>query len=337
MDQLKAMRALVRVIDEKSFAGAARALGVAPAQVTRAVAELEAHLGARLVTRTTRSLALTDIGSRYLERARAILADVAEAAALAGAAQAEPRGHVRVRAAASFAARQLGPRLARFRELHPEVSVEVTATGAVEAIDEAHDITLIVRRDPLDGGFVARRLARSELVLCATPGYLDHAGRPAQPDALAGHTVLAPEPRAQRRPLVLVHAASGAGATVTPQAPGMSSENHEVNHGCALAGLGIAALPSYTAQDDLRAGRLERVLPGWRLFDLTIWGCVPTRKHLPASTRALLDFLVDELGGRDHDPWHENHEDAPAPAFQLKRGRAPVPRQTRPAASTMAA
>ena len=115
MDQLKAMRVFARVIDEGSFAKAARAMDLAPAVVTRLVAELEEHLGARLINRTTRRLALTDIGESYLERTRGILADLDEAEALASASTAEPRGHLRVLVPPGFAVHQLAKHLPRFR------------------------------------------------------------------------------------------------------------------------------------------------------------------------------------------------------------------------------
>jgi DNA-binding transcriptional LysR family regulator len=302
MDQLKAMRTFMRVADEGSFVGASRALDVAPAAVTRAVADLEQHLGARLLMRTTRSLSLTDIGTRYLERVRGILREVDEAAALASDAHAQARGHVRVRAPASFAVQQLGARLARFHAAHPEVTVEITADVVVESVDETHDINIVVRRDALDGGFIARRLACSEVIVCAQPEYLDRAGRPDHPQELAGHPLLVPATKAGRT-LSFEHRSSGEAVTVTPAASALSTSHHGLNHSAALAGMGIAGVPSFLAARDLAEGRLERVLPDWRLFDMTIWACMPTRKQVPASTRAFMDFLVAEFAGEDRDPW----------------------------------
>jgi DNA-binding transcriptional LysR family regulator len=303
MDQLKAMRSFMRVIDEGSFVGAARALDAAPAVITRAVAELERHLGARLLTRTTRRLALTDIGRRYLERTRAILAAVDEAEALASQAHTQARGLVKICAAPSFAVQQLGPRLARFHALHPDVAVELSASGPAQDPDDRHDITILVRRAPLQGRFVARRLARSELLVCAQPAYLERAGRPRQPQDLEMHAMLAPAAGADGRTLDFVHRHDGRAAIVQPPRAALRSSHPELSHAGALAGMGIAVLPSYLAQADLAGGRLERVLPDWRLAELTIWACFATRQMLPASTRVLLDFLVADLGGEDRDPW----------------------------------
>lgn len=303
MDQLKAMRTFVCVVDQDSFAGAARALDLAPAVVTRAVADLEQHLGARLIQRTTRSRTLTDVGRAYLERARAILAAVDDATALASASQTEARGHVRLRAGPAFAVHQLPQRLARFHAAHPQVTVEVTAHAPAATLDETHDLTLIAQREPLDGDFVAHRLAKTEIIACAQPGYLDSVGRPRHPRELADRAFLVPTGWT-RRPLSFERVAGdGTAVGVMPTASPISSGNHELNQAAALAGLGIAGLPSFLVEKDLRAGRLERVLPGWRLFDMTIWACMPSRKLVPASTRALLEFLRAEFGGEDRDPW----------------------------------
>jgi len=303
MDQFKAMRTFVCVIDEGSFASAARALDVAPAAVTRAVAELEQHLGVRLIARTTRTRSLTEVGQAYLDRSRAILVAVAEAQALVRAAQTEARGHVRLRAGPSFAVHQLGARLARFHAAYPQITVEVTAMTPVETLDETHDITLITQREPLDGDFVAHRLARTEILACAQPEFLNRVGRPRHPGELASHNFLVPAHGSQRRAVTFVHAARGDRVTVIPAASALSTANHDLNHAAALAGLGIAGLPSFLAQQALRSGQLERVLPDWHLYDMTIWACLPSRKHVPASTRALLDFLRAEFGGEDRDPW----------------------------------
>lgn len=302
MDQYKSMRTFVQVADEGSFVNAARALDVAPAAVTRAVADLESHLGARLITRTTRRLALTDIGQRYLERARAILAAIDEAAALASSASTEVRGHVKLRCGPALAVHELAPRLARFHAEHPQVTVDVTATTPVDDIDRTQDLTIVAQREPLDGDFVAHRLARTEVIACAAPGFLDRIGRPRDPSELAEHTFLVPTPRAQRQALAFT-GPDGTRIEVTPRRSPMSSANHEMNRAAALNGLGIAGVPSFLAREDLAAGRLERVLPGWRLFDITLWACLPSRKHVPASTRALLEFLKAEFGGEDRDPW----------------------------------
>lgn len=310
MDQLRAMKVFVRVIDEGGFAKAARALDMAPPVVTRVVAELEAHLGARLLHRTTRRIALTEVGEAYLERVRQILLDVEETEALAAESTKDPRGVVRVLAPPAVAVHQLAKHLPAFRARHPQVSIELAAPGAVETVDEDFDITIVATRHPIQGDFVARRLARSEVILCATPEYLDARGRPRHPSELAQHEALIPPLSDVQRGLVFHQGPWGddepAGETVTV-VPGRHSALRTVhvdtNYAAALAGLGITGLPSFVAEDALMENALERVLPEWTLFSTTLWAAMPSRQHLPARTRAFLEFLVGIFGGEDRDPW----------------------------------
>lgn len=299
------MRVFARVVDEGSFAAASRALDLAPAVVTRVVAELEEHLGARLMNRTTRRLALTEVGDDYLLRVRQILADVDEAEVLVGNATSEPRGHLRVLVPPALAVHQLAKHLGRFRQLYPQVTVELHSPGPVETLDEAYDLTLVASRQPLSGEFIARRLARTEVVLCASPEYLDRRGRPTHPDELRHHDTLLPPISDLQRGITFVAGALGPDdtpaetVTLVPQRPVLSTSHIDTTYAAALHGLGIAGL----LEDALMEHALERVLPAWRLFSITLWVAMPSRKHLPARTRVFLDFLIDVFGGEDRDPW----------------------------------
>ena len=299
MDRLHSMRVFSRVIDEGSFAAAARQMNLSAAVVTRLVADLEDHLGARLINRTTRRLALTNTGELYLERVRQILAEVDEAEALAGADAAEPRGHLRVLCPPAFAVHQIAKNLPRFRALYPRVTIDLSAPGPVETVDENFDVTLINTARPLaNGDFIARRLARSELIVCAAPEYLDLRGRPQHPDQLAPHDAMIP---GFTREVTFRRGAES--ITMVPPRPALSTRHIDTLYAAALAGLGIAGLPSFVAADALLEHALERVLPQWRLFDTTLYAAMPTRKHVPARTRAFIDFLVQTFGGEDRDPW----------------------------------
>lgn len=307
MDRLHSMRAFARVIDAGSFAGAARELNLSPAVITRLVADLEEHLGARLINRTTRRLALTDIGEAYLERVRAILTEVEEAEALASAAASEPRGHLRVLSPPAFAVHQLAKHLPTFHAQYPKVTIELVAPGPVESLDEAFDVTILsVARRPLDGDFVARRLAKTEVITCASPAYLDRRGRPEHPDQLSTHDAMMPaflRELSFTRGVVGDDEPAGDIVTLTPPRPVLGTTHIDMLYAAALHGLGIAGLPSFVAEDALREGALERVLPQWRLFEARLYAAMPTRKHVPARTRAFVDFLVQVFGGEDHDPW----------------------------------
>jgi DNA-binding transcriptional LysR family regulator len=310
MDQLRAMKVFARVIDEGGFARAARALDMAPPVVTRVVAELEAHLGARLLNRTTRRVSLTDVGEAYLARARNILVEVEEAEALASEATTEPRGHLRVLAPPALAVHQLAKHLPRFHALYPQVTIELDCPGPVDTVHEDYDVTLMAARQPIDGDFIARRLARSEVITCASPEYLDRHGRPLHPNDLAHHQALVPPLSDLQRGLTFYSGAWGddepGGDTVTvtpPKRPALSTSHIDTMYAAALAGLGVAGLPSFVIEDALLEHALERVLPAWRLFSTTLWAGMPTRKHLPARTRVFLDFLIEVFGGQDRDPW----------------------------------
>lgn len=307
MDQLRALRVFLRVVSEGSFAGAARALDLAPAVVTRAVADLERHLGTRLLQRTTRRIALTDAGAAYRERAQRIVAELDDADAAAGESTRQPRGELRVLCPPAFAAHQLAARLPRFRERHPRVSIELSASGPVETADQNFDVSIVsVGMQPMSGDFVARPLVRSAFVVCASPAYLQRRGRPAGPDDLLQHEALVPAVAALRRELTLFREGARkepSSVSIPVPAAALATSHLDTLLGAAVAGLGVAGLPSFVADAPLRDGRLERVLPEWRGVSLALYVAVPTRRHLPARTRAFVDFLLDAFGGEDRDPW----------------------------------
>jgi DNA-binding transcriptional LysR family regulator len=305
MDLLRAMKVFVRVADEGSFAAAARALDLAPAVVTRAIAELEAHLDARLLNRTTRRVALTEVGGEYLVRARQILLDVDDAAAQAGADTRTPRGVVRMLVPPALSVHQLAKHLPRFHAEHPHVTLEIDAFGPVQSGHEGYDLCIVWASQPLDGDFVARRLARTETIVCAAPEYLDRRGRPSHPRDLEGHDALLPPISDIQRGLVFRRGdgRDAESVTMTPRRSLLTTAHTDTNYAAALAGLGIAGLPSFVAEDALLEHALERVLPEWRLLTATLWATLPSRKHVPARTRVVLDFLLRTFGGEDRDPW----------------------------------
>lgn len=308
MDRLNAMRVFAQVIDAGSFAGAARKSNVPPSVVTRLVADLEEHLGTRLINRTTRRFALTEAGENYLDRVRQILADVDDAEAQAGAATSEPRGHIRVLMPPAFATHQLAMHLPTFRRRHPLVSVEIVANGPVSTMDETFDITVIASTEPLSGDFVARPLARSEVVVCASPDYLNRMGRPKHPGEVIQHDVLIP-PMVRELDFHPIRSHGNAPGVETVRLgalrPVLTTTHIDTMYAAALAGLGIAGLPSFVVARALKDKSLERVLPKWHMLSSTIYAAMPTRKHVPARTRVFLDFLVEVFGGQGGtvDPW----------------------------------
>jgi DNA-binding transcriptional LysR family regulator len=301
MDRLQSMRTFVRVVDEQGFAAAARALDVAPAVVTRLVADLEAHLGVRLLQRSTRRLALTGAGEQYLARARAILDDIDEAEALASTSALQPSGRVRVLVPPAFSFHQIVKHLPHFSEQYPGISIDMTSSGVLEVADEGYDVSVLIARGELEqGDFVAHRLATSHLVMCASAAYLKRHGSPAEPDELPKHRCLVVNTPGGGKAWTMRQA----GERTTDAAPEgvLSAQHADTLYGAALAGLGIAALPSFIVGDALAAGRLVRVLPDWSLASLTVYAAMPTRKYVPARTRAFVDFLVATFASPG-DPW----------------------------------
>ena len=319
MDQLRAMRVYSTVVDVGSFTKAADKLDLAPAVVTRLIADLEQHLGVRLLNRTTRSLALTQAGERYLERVTRILADVEDAETVANLETAEPRGVVRVLASPAIAVHQLAKHLPVLRAQYPKLTIELTVQNLVDAVDDGHDISILTLKRPLEtGNFVARLLAHSEMIACATPAYLNQRGRPTRLDQLGEHEWLLPySPDGNHQTTFeycpasdCVDGATSPKASKTPrtvtldQPPMALSTMHlDTLYHAALAGMGIAAVPSFVAEEGLRNGRLERVMPDWRVLTLSIYAAMPTRLHIPARTRVFIDFLTHAFGGAARDPW----------------------------------
>jgi DNA-binding transcriptional LysR family regulator len=308
MDLLKAMRVFVKVVELGGFGRAARALDMAPPVVTRTVADLEAHLGVRLLNRTTRTVALSEVGEPYLHKVRAILLDVDESEAVARESTLPPQGPVRLACPACVAVHPLAHALPRLAALHPLLTLEVACPSP--AGGDACDLDIRVSRQPPEGDWVVHRLARTDVVLCAAPAYLQRCGRPQRPADLAGHTWLtAPLPDTLPRCGLVLHGPGGAkgqgeSVEVLPDLPlALASTHTELLRAAALAGLGVAVLPSYMLDTALHTQTLERVLPAWRVDRYTLWAATPARRHVAARTRAVLDLLRQAWGGEDCDPW----------------------------------
>ncbi len=310
MDLIKAMRAFVGVIDGGSFAAASRALDLAPAIVTRLVAQLEQHVGARLINRTTRRLALTESGTVYLERVRAILTSIEEAEALIDSETREPSGMLRIAAPATLLSHQLTRHLPEFRARYPKVALSINAFQThVEMPDEGVDVTLILAAgESLDGDFLARRLATAEIVFCAAPAYLNERGRPGHPAELDAHELLVPNlPHVPRQ--VRFERIDGTGAVIDSalaqarRVRALNTFHHETLYSAAMSGMGIMAAPSFVVEGAVVSGSLERVLSDWTCLTYTVYAAVTSRKFLPSRSRVFIDFLTEKFGGQAADPW----------------------------------
>lgn len=301
MDTLVSMKAFARVIELGSFAAAARALQISPAMVTNHVAHLERRVGTRLLHRSTRRVAATDAGRAYYERCVDALTAIDEAEALASNEGVEPRGTLRLTAPVEFGNLHLAPLVAEFMQRHPQVEVHLDLSNrVVSLIDEGVDVALRIART-LDPGMVARQLARSRLMMVASPGYLERRPRPSHPAELAQADTLA---FGVPRPWTLIEFERGADRAQARILPRLQTSSSETLRRLACEGLGCVMLPTFVAGADVAAGRLVDLFPQWRIGELAISVVYQNRKLQPARVRAFVDFIVERFGPNPlHDPW----------------------------------
>ena len=289
------MRTFAEVVDQGGFAAAARSLELSPAVVTRLVGDLETHLGTRLLQRTTRRVALTEAGDAYLARLRPILAALDEAEQSAQAQTRAMSGTVRIAATPSLALHLMAPLAAEFRIEHPQVTLDVHVELSAEAFVEDYDLTLLVADATFDAAVVARRLIDSDRLLCAAPHYLQRAGTPREPADLARHAAVT-----LKIPTVPVASAwrieriADATAVEVAMRSAFVSNHIEVLLRAVLDGCGIGALPMHLVAPYVARGELVHLLPGWRSGHSVVYAALPSRKFLPARTRVLLDFLLEQ-------------------------------------------
>jgi DNA-binding transcriptional LysR family regulator len=293
MDRLLALQAFVRVVEAGSFVRAAERMGVSTSSLSRLLAELEAHLGARLLQRTTRRLSLTESGQAYYERCVALLADLAEADAVAGQASGAVRGTLRLTCSHSMAEQRVAPAIARFAAVHPQVRFELEVSDRiVDLVDEGFDLAVRVGAVGSER-LVARRLGAMRLVLAAAPVYLARRGTPQSPAELAAHDLLAytysSSPRLWRLtdPGGSVHDVRVAGT--------LSANSGDALRAAAVEGLGIVNEPDFMLAGALARGALVRLLPEFDAGGGDVWAVYPSRRHLSLKVRRFVDHLAAEF------------------------------------------
>ena len=292
---LQDMELFVRAVAAGSLSAAGRELGLSPAVASKRLARLEAHLGARLLQRSSRRLSLTDNGALYLERCHVILAEVAEAEALLGGDDARVRGTLRVSATSALGRRWVGPLVARFAAMHPEVVVHLSLTDRLVDLVET-GIDCAVRVGPLaDERLVARRLADNRRVVCATPRYLRMHGTPATPAELSQHQCLVLTPGAAPHADWRFRPPHGAATHVRVRGRLVSDSGQQV-HDWMLAGHGLARRSFWDVADELASGKLVEVLRDWSDEDAPISVVYASRRHLPRRTRLFIDALAAHFG-----------------------------------------
>ncbi|OAJ55026.1 LysR family transcriptional regulator [Paraburkholderia ginsengiterrae] len=317
---LHAMTAFVRVVDAGSFTAASELMELTTAQVSRLVSELENRLQTKLLQRTTRRMALTSAGERYVSQCRTILELVDEAEGEASGARIQPTGRLRVLCMASFGDRYVVPIVAKYCAMYPAVTVEYSASQYVpDLLAEGVDVSVYLAQRLPDSSVVAQRLGAVHGVLCAAPAYLKRHGSPKTWQELADHACLrlvnpSTTPHWELTDGKMTH-------SMQPAGPLVGDHPEAVLH-AACSGLGIALLPVFSVLDRIRSGELVQVLPQWRSPDVGVYVLMPSRKFLEAKTRAWIDLLKAELPpALEHD------------AMQIRQDEKPKRRRPRPASS----
>ena len=296
MDKLTGLRAFVSVVEHRGFAEAGRALRLSRSAVSKHVGDLERELGVQLLSRTTRRVTPTDLGQLYFERVSVVLADLDDADRVAMEQQAVPSGLLRVNAPMSFGTMVLGPIIARFMVAHPQIRVQVSLSDqAVDPVQDGLDVTLRIADLP-SSSMIARRIVPIARLVCASPAYLQQHGTPMHPRDLRDHATLAYGYLSTGNQWKL----SGDDGDHWVDPPwALCTNNAELLRDAAIAGRGLALLPIFIAREALRDGRLVSVLAAFTAPPLTLHAIYPPTKHLPAKTRALIDFLIAALAPRD--------------------------------------
>lgn len=293
------MHTLRAVVEEGSFAAAARRLGISRSVVSKHIRQLETELGTHLFQRSTRRVTPTEEGLAFYQRSVSILDDVTEAMSLVAEMNATPTGTLRINAPMSFGTLHLAGAVADFASRYPDVRVELVLNDRrIDPLAEGFDITLRIARPESLTSLVVHEICRLPLVLCASPGYLKHNGRLESIDEFSKHRCLH-------------YGYQDSGSVWRLRGPEgeisqsvyctMWSNNGEVLRQAALKGLGIAMLPSFIVGDALQAGTLVRVLPGYQPQALTLSALYPRHRHLSAKVQKMVAFMQEKFG--DESTW----------------------------------
>lgn len=283
------------VVDHGGFAAAERALGIPKSRLSRRISQLESDLGVRLLQRSTRRFAVTDVGMSVHRHAQTMLAEAQAAREVVDRLSAEPRGMVRVSVPVALAQMQLPRLLPKFLDLYPKVRLQIHVNNRrVDIINEGYDVALRVRsRLDDDGSLVMRSFGQIRELLVASPKYLNRAGRPASPDELADHVTLSiSEDEARQR--WELHGPDGEVKRVDLQ-PRLTGFDFPLLQSMARDGYGITLLPETVCAEAVRKGELEVVLPEWTLPQGICHAVFASRRGLLPAVRVFIDFLAEHL------------------------------------------
>lgn len=296
MDRFLEMQTFNAVVEAGSFVKAADALAMSKAAVSRHVVDMETRLGVRLLHRTTRRLSLTGEGRVFYARSKELLAELEQAEAEVTARSEAASGLLRINAPVTFGILHLAPLWGKFKALNPRVTLEITlADRVVDLVEEGYDVAIRIATLE-NSSLVSKRLATTRMVLCASPQYLERHGTPRHPGELTGHAVIAysywstkDEWRFEgpKGPVsVRTHAC-------------IQTNNGDTCRAAALAHQGVTLQPTFLVGRDLSEGTLVELMPEFRSIELGVYALYPTRKHVSAKVRALIEFLAAHFAGRE--------------------------------------
>ena len=282
------MLVFAEVVEAGGFSAAARRLGVSKASVSREIASLEQQLGSQLLRRTTRRMSLTEVGEVFLEGCRRVVEEAEIAERSVGQLQADPRGAIRVAVPMSFGHLQIAPRIARFVARYPDVHVDLDLTDRrIDLVREKFDLSVRIGQ-PSEQSYVVRRLAPIRAQVCATAAYLEAHGTPERPQDLESHACLGYSAPPETWDFA-------GGVRIKTRGP-VNADNGDALRRAALADLGIVYLPSFLVGDDIRAGRLVPLLVDHLDARSDVYAVYPASRHLSPKVRAMIDWLVEDLG-----------------------------------------
>ncbi|KIY40217.1 LysR family transcriptional regulator [Pseudomonas sp. 10-1B] len=290
MDQFSAMQTFRRVVDLGSFSAAASQAGVSHTALSRQVKHLERHLGAQLLTRTTRRLHLTEAGALFYRHCVQILEQMQAMTLELSEHQQQPTGTLRLGVATAFGELELGRWLPDFVGRHPLLQIELHCSDRfVDLLEEEIDVCLRVTDQLPDSSLVAPRLASSEVLLVAAPGYLERHGTPVTPDDLASHALLGYSRLLHPQRLQLASACGEQRDVLMPRR--LSANSPMALRAAAIGALGIASFDRFIVHDALQDGRLVPVLEHWKLPARSLYAVYPQSRYLAPKVRALLDYV----------------------------------------------
>ena len=295
MQDLNDLYYFAMVVEHGGFAAAERALGIPKSRLSRRITQLEADMGVRLLQRSTRRFAVTDVGTSVYRHAQSMLAEAQAAQEVVERLSAEPRGLVRVSVPVSLAQQQVPRLLPDFLALHPQVRVQLHVSNRrVDVINEGFDVAIRVRnRLDDDGSLAMRSFGMIQELLVASPKYLDGMGRPGSPADLAEHvTMTMGEDEARQR--WDLQGADGESVRVDLK-PRVAGFDFPMLMALARQGIGITMLPETLCSEAVRAGELEVVLPGWRLPQGICHAVFASRRGMLPAVRVFIDFLAERL------------------------------------------